>query len=226
MIMRKCIVCGNLAEIDVFCSDCWLKNKTLFEIKDLKIKICKKCGAYFEKNKWIKTKSLEKSIERVVKNNIKTKNRILEIDIFPRKIGNMFSVTISCKGYIPPCKKPKIENKSIFVKIENSLCENCKKFLGMQYDSVIQLRTKRKINIRNINFSRIEKVKNGYDIYFIKKEEAERMIKRLKQFKIKKSYKLIGEKQGKKIYRTFYSVKDYEEGRNKNRRRKSKITER
>jgi len=220
--MIKCILCGKDAEIDVFCEDCWLKKQNLFEIKDIEVKVCKNCGSFLEKNKWKRYKNLESGLENIVKKNIKSKNRIVETDIFLRKIGNRFCANIKCRGYISPCRKEKIESRSIFIKIENSLCENCKKFLRMEYNFIIQIRTRKKINLENINFAKIEKVKNGYDIYFINKDDAEKMIKRLKQFKIKRSYKLIGEKQGKKIYKIFYSVKDYENRKKWNRRREGK----
>ena len=54
----------------------------------------------------------------------------------------------------------------------------------------------------------VERIKDGYDIKFIKKSKAASIAKHLKKyFHVKESYKFVGEKKGKRLYRNYYSVK-------------------
>lgn len=214
----SCISCGKEATIEAFCDDCWLKNKSLFQIEDFEIKVCRKCGKILDKNRIGKYELNDESIKQIAIRKIKTDNKIIERDAFVRKIGNRYSVTIVCKGFIFPCKKQKEESKNIFVKIGETLCELCRKILSEQYDAIIQIRTNKPIPITQMRPDKIEKVKGGLDLYFLYKDKAQKALKLLKGFKIKRSYKLVGEKDTKRIYREYYSVKNYETGESRSGR--------
>ena len=54
----------------------------------------------------------------------------------------------------------------------------------------------------------VEKLKNGYDIKITDKRIASSVVKQLRdRFDVKDSYKLAGEKKGKKLYRNYYAVR-------------------
>lgn len=222
----KCISCGKKATIEAFCDDCWLKNKSLFQIEDFEIKVCRKCNKILDKRGIGSYNLDEDSIKQIALNKIRTNNKIIEKEAFVRKIGNRYSVTLICKGYISPCKKQKEESKSIFIKIKETLCERCRKISGEQYDAIIQIRTNKYLPIKQMKPDKIERVKEGLNLYFLYKSEAEKALKLLKGFKIKRSFKLIGEKDTKRIYREYYSVRDYDERKRRDSRRESKTTER
>ncbi|MBU5678869.1 MAG: 60S ribosomal export protein NMD3 [Candidatus Aenigmarchaeota archaeon] len=205
----RCISCGKEATIEAFCDDCWLKNKTLFQIEDFEIKVCRKCGKILD-NRIGKYDLNDDFIKQIAINKIKTNNKIVEKEAFVRKIGNRYSVTIICKGFIFPCKKQKEENKNIFIKIRETLCELCRKISSEQYDAIIQIRTNKRLPIKRMRPDKIERVKEGLNLYFLYRDKAQKALKLLREFKIKRSFKLIGEKDTKRIYREYYSVKDYE----------------
>lgn len=215
----KCISCGKIATIETFCDDCWLKTKSLFQIEDFEIKACRKCNAILYKTSWKKNSKNEELIKKIALSKIKTNNKIIEKDAFIRKIGNRYFLTIICKGFIHPCKKQKEESRNIFVKIIETLCDRCRKISGGQYDAVVQIRTNKYVPIRQMKPDKIERVKEGLNLYFLNKKDSQKALKLLKGFKIKRSFKLIGEKDTKRIYREYYSVKDYEPRETRSRRK-------
>jgi len=212
---RLCIICGKNAVIGNFCEDCWLKRQNLFKINDLEIKICS-CNSYFNGKTWKHFNSLDNAVERFIKDNIKTKNKIIGKNIKLKKVGNKYNVNIECVGYILQSKKIKHEKKNIVVKITNVKCERCKKLSGNYYESVLQIRTTNSnmpaeiIKKHREDILKVKKVRNGFDIFILKKNIAGAIAKKLKSrgFEIKISNKFLGMKKGKKIYRYYYAVKD------------------
>lgn len=221
-----CASCGKKANIDSFCYDCWLKDKSLFQVEDFEIKFCRKCYKILDRSNVGSYSMDEESIKRFAIGRIITKNKITEKEAFVRKIGNRYYVTINCKGFIYPCDKQKEESKNIFIKMKETLCERCRKMSGEQYDAIIQIRTNKYLPIRNMKADKIERVKEGINLYFLYKSDAEKALKLLKGFKIKRSFKIVGEKDTKRIYREYYSVKEYDERKSRNSRRESKTSER
>jgi nonsense-mediated mRNA decay protein 3 len=212
-----CIKCGKKANIGVFCDSCFLQQNELFKISNLKIFLCD-CGSYFgPSKKWQKwDRGEEELLKHLIKNHIKTENKILKTDVKLKQIGNRYMVTVRCIGFVPPSKKEKTEKKEIMIDVKRRKCENCSKILGGYYEAVLQVRgPKWETILREISekekedISLMEKTKNGYDVKFLKKNTADKIAMRLKKkgFSLKVSYKLVGEKKSKKLYRNFYSVR-------------------
>ncbi|MEM7826661.1 MAG: NMD3-related protein [Candidatus Aenigmatarchaeota archaeon] len=209
---RICIICGKEAKIEDFCEICWLKQKSLFDIENLELKVCK-CNSWLDKNNWKRFKNLDEIVKDIIKNRIKTENRIIEKNIELKRIGNKYSASIECKGYIYPSKTIKTEKKTIVVKIKKLMCDRCRKLSGMYYEAVLQVRTKKDISRmlpKKRDILKIDRLKNGYDVFIMKRGLARKIIKELKSlnFNIKESYKLLGKGGGKKIYRCYYSIRD------------------
>jgi NMD protein affecting ribosome stability and mRNA decay len=214
MISQKinCIVCGKPSEVESFCSDCWLKRQVLFEIKDVQIKICD-CKSFFSSGRWIRFDSLEEMIKEVVRKNIITQNKLTKINMSLRQVGNKVKITVECSGIIKPCKKPKTETKESNVLLRKVTCEECKKHLASYYEAVIQLRVEelldRIIDEGGESVINVNKVRGGQDIIFFKDDVARRIVDKLRKegFSITKSNVFVVEKNNKKIYRNYYSVK-------------------
>ncbi|MEM7819568.1 MAG: NMD3-related protein [Candidatus Aenigmatarchaeota archaeon] len=203
-----CIRCGKKATIKTFCEDCFLEKEKLFDIGNYELKFCNMCKSIFDNDKKI-------DIKESIKNRIKSNNKIKEINIKTKTVGNRIYASIICLGYIRPCKKMKKEEKKILVILRNMLCQTCKKLSGSYYEAVFQVRdepekimNKIKEISDNIIVSGIEKTKNGYNIKFIDKKQAANLANRLrKYFSVKETYKLIGEKKGEKLYRNYYAIR-------------------
>jgi NMD protein affecting ribosome stability and mRNA decay len=161
-------------------------------------------------------KGKKSSIDDAIKSSIITKNKIKNVEINKRKIGNKIHATIICSGYIKPCKKLKSETKNIVVNIRKRLCEDCIKLSGGYYEAIIQIRGEQKDRIlKKINnmykknlITSINKTEHGYDIRFVDKNDATIIANRLrKKHDVNASYIFVGEKKGKKLYRNVYAVR-------------------
>jgi NMD protein affecting ribosome stability and mRNA decay len=118
---------------------------------------------------------------------------------------------ITASGSLIP-RTEKEEVHDISVKVVNSLCPECCKRSGGYYETIIQLRGNVSERILDIigketrdTFYRVEKVKNGLDLYIGNENIAKKiacMLKRNYKFKVKKSFKLYTKKEGKDIYKT------------------------
>ena len=142
--------------------------------------------------------------------NIETKNEVKNIEIDFKKAGSRISVLIKAEGYIGNAKKE--EEKRFFVNLKSQKCDDCIKRLGGYYEAVVQVRgeNKEKImhRVRDLTAGfEIVQLKEGYNIKLTKKADAKRIINRLKDFNIKRSFKLVGKKAGKDLCRNYYSIK-------------------
>lgn len=199
-----CIKCGKKASVDVFCDNCFLSQNSLFELKDFSLAICN-CGKYYERS-WIRNGNIENVIENQIKNRMKVRGVIKKTSIKLRRRGSYFIATVTCSGRIKPCKKMKKEEKTITVAVKKRQCDICSKISGGYYEAVLQLRGKnagcllKRLELPET--AAIQELKVGYDVKLLKKKDAYAIIKDLKPEK--KSFKFVGTKKGRKIYRDYY----------------------
>lgn len=207
----KCANCGKPATVDALCDSCFLSKNKLFEIKDLMIKICE-CGAYYSRQ-WRKSDDF---INDLIRSNIKSNNRIKDVKVSVKKIGNKIHVNVECTGYIWPAKTLKKETKKILIITRNQKCDDCVKVSGGYYEALIQVRGKdqevifKKIRRIVVNkcISGIEKLKEGYNIKFVNKSDAANVARQLSSsYDVVDSYKLVAKKKGKELYRNFYCIR-------------------
>lgn len=200
-----CIKCGSPAVAENFCERCFLHGKHLFEIESFHADFCKQCGTFHKG-----------PIEEQIKSSVKTKNRINKCDIKTRRIGNRIVVFATCSGYIRPLKNPVTENRKSDVFTKNRLCENCIKISGRYHEAIFQIRGSgtEKILKRIMHFLPsssivdVKRIKEGCDILVTDKKLASRVATVLRgNFEIKSSYKLVGEKNGKELYRNYYAIR-------------------
>lgn len=212
-----CIICGKPSEIEGMCPECWLRRKELFQANDIEIRVCE-CGSVLERGVWKKADGIEDAVESAVKKSLKTKNTIKKVEMSMNTVGNKVHVSVTCTGIIKPCKQEKTETRNVMVTIRSAKCEECKKHLASYYEAVIQLRVRGKdgeellgkitkeagesaININN--------VQGGWDIIMFKDNVAKHIASRLRKigYEITKSNIFVVQKNNKKIYRNYYSVK-------------------
>jgi len=208
-IVMFCIKCGKDAEVGNFCNKCFLEDNELFDIDSLVFYFCRGCDGYFLKNRKV-------SVEGAVKSGIKTKNNIKKIEIKERVVGNKIYVTVTCSGLIKPCRKIKKEEKKILITIKKQMCDTCIRLAGGYYEAMFQVRGDNKERVfkklmalsKKVPITSVGEIKEGYDIKFVNKKDAAYISRLLKKkFEVKDTYKLVGEKKGKKLYRNFYVVR-------------------
>ena len=211
-----CVKCGREAK-ETFCDDCFLHQNELFSVEDFSIILCGICSAYYD-NKWHDTKDFEEVINECVRKKIKSKNKITSVKTRFKTIGNKVHVIIACKGKIKPAKKEKTEEKKILIILKKRQCETCEKRSGGYYEALLQIRgektdylikkVQRLIEEKKPTITRIDKLQNGYDVRFMYKKEAERVIGMLrKKHTVEDSFKLVGNKDGRELYRNFFVVR-------------------
>ena len=140
---------------------------------------------------------------------IESRNRIVAKSISAAVVGNSLRITAECKGYIKPAKEMKAERKSASLKIKKRMCDVCTKISGNYHEAVFQIRgsNAEKI-IKKLQSMRAGTASGRHDINFINKKEAAWLAKSLeKEFIVKRSFKQVGEKKGRKLYRNYYSIR-------------------
>ncbi len=208
---RICILCGEPAEVENFCCECWTKTHDLFEIESFELKICKDCGSYYDKGEWKPSERIEDLVSRLVKERIKTENKIKKLEISLKRIGTNYIVKIHAEGYVKPCRILKREDKKIMVRIKRTLCDLCKKKRANAYEAVLTFKVEIPEEVMNIVSNYVSKIEEGdksTKLYIVDKKVASKAVKVLKSmgFNVKVSYKLVGMKKGRKIYRNYYHI--------------------
>jgi NMD protein affecting ribosome stability and mRNA decay len=99
--------------------------------------------------------------------------------------------------------------------VKNRKCENCIKISGGYYEAVLQARgehteriSKKIMSMAKESVVSVKQLKEGYDILLTDKKIAAKIATQLgNYFDIRSSYKFVGEKKGKKLYRNYYAIR-------------------
>ncbi len=200
-----CIKCGKPAAAGNFCRQCFLEKEKMFELDNFTTNICPNCGTYADGD-----------IENQIRSRIKTRNKIKSCSVKTRSSGNRVLAKVTCDGIINPLKSSVSQCANIIVTVKKLKCENCIKLLGGYYEAIFQVRgpnTDRIMNklrkfLPNGSIVDMGRIKVGYDIKLSDKKIAATAIRRLREyFEINESYKLVGEKKGKRLYRNSYAIR-------------------
>ncbi len=197
-----CIKCGKNAVAGNFCRDCFLEREELFGIENFRMTMCNACGSYYDGPK-------KSEIGDAIKKRMKAGHNMQLISISYRKKGNRIIANIKCEGTIRSFKKT--ERKTTEIIVGSKQCDDCIKLSGNYYEAVLQIRGAHKENMLNkiMKISALRFVKpvdNGYDVRFVKKKDAANIAGALAP-KAAKTFKLVGEKGGRKVYRVYYSIR-------------------
>ncbi len=202
-----CIKCGRPAVAENFCESCFLERNRLFDIKGFVLIVCGVCGSHYSFEKRWHTDTMENEILR----RLKTSNRISSKQITTRQVGNKIIADVTLTGSIKPLKKEKTETVSLEVILRKRKCDNCVKLSGGYYEAALQLRGPKKEEILgkigNKGVLSVTERDKGYDVKFVRKQDAKRTATELeKKYAVKGTFKLVGEKKGKRLFRSFYSI--------------------
>lgn len=205
-----CPICGK--ESKGICKECYLKRNPI-DIKNFQLTICKKCGKIFPENG-----DDEENLKRIVLKNV-SHGEMVEINDLKisyskdekfKKFMNIKAV-LFCEYQGEKFK----HEQNIKVKVINRLCKLCSRRSGNYSEVVLQLRGDRekiKEAYRKIdqNFvSNVDELKEGLDVYLISRDYGTSLIKRFADEGaiIKYTNKLIGMKDGQRIYRGYILMK-------------------
>ncbi len=211
-----CIKCGKDAFAGNFCEQCYLEKKDLFTLKNVKMRYCDNCNQYYTQ----KEKIQPEEMERFIAGQIEEKGKINNIEIKVSKRPDKIHAVIIAKGSVKPSKIVVTDKKEFFTRPKKIKCESCAKILGNYHEAVIQIRGEKKEGImreirkqiKDDELAGVHVLKEGYDVNYdvkiVDKSAAARAVQMLREkFTVKRSFKLVGEKKGRKIYRNFYAIR-------------------
>jgi len=169
-----CPRCGRNVDklYDNLCLDCYIDT---LDIQKIHIRRCKVCGRYFVSNKSFDNR--EEAVEFYIKK------------FLYKKLGEIVKV-------LPGDKIEVVEKEFV--------CNECRKFVSRKIEAILQLRGE---NVEEIveKYDLIGKpVRGGFDINFSLKRYAYELINKLRKkynLSMKVSRKLMGLREGKKVYR-------------------------
>ena len=214
--MRKpiCATCGDEATVGSSCDDHWLRKQDLFKAESFTVIRCKRCNSWYNK-KWNPPAQLNQALLQAVEENIYDKKEIEDIKIMIRRAGH-YQATIKARGIIPPAKTVKEEEKVIRVVLSDKKCPECIKILGNYHEAIIQLRgddveklaDKVAKLVKGLDL-KTEQKKEGYNLYVVRKGDARKVAVTLRKkgYEVKESYKLVGKKDGKHLWKDFYAIR-------------------
>lgn len=198
----QCAQCGTQGAMsNGLCEACFLPGQRLFELKPFPVHYCNKCGRYFSGER--------EGIERLVLQHLKAQHRLVRKSVRAEVRGNRIMVQVACAGYIKPARRLKEETRELVLTAKTRKCPDCIKALGGYYEALVQLRGSSAGQIlQQVKTGSVQETKHGYDIRFVAKSGADKVAKTLsKEFSVVRSFTLVGEKKGKKLYRTCYAVR-------------------
>ncbi|MEM7813520.1 MAG: NMD3-related protein [Candidatus Aenigmatarchaeota archaeon] len=221
--MRKlvCSACGRPATIGGLCEEHYTSRHGLLEIRPFEMKVCDSCGAVFDRV-W-KMVPLEDALRIAAERAAKKLGKVEQLDFDIKKVGGDYIVTVKAWGTVPPAAIPKTEIKQIKVRIRRVKCTSCTKLLGRYHEAVIQIRGKRAEQLAELaervaagKPKRAERLKYGWNLYFVRKADARATVREIeielrrqkeKRLEVIRSYKLVGKKGGKELWRDFYAIR-------------------
>ncbi|SRR3989344_5115791 len=196
-----CIKCGEPATIGYLCKACFAEGKSLLSIKDFTINACPRCTADMEES--VRKAVLEKA----------TKTKVISMHL--KMVGSTATVTLEAEGRLANGIK-KREIKELHVRVKERLCDRCSQISGNYHEGVIQARgpdrekimEKARAALPSRAITGIIRREEGYDMRIVKKGDARKVAKALSsKYDVIGSFKLAGEKKGKKLYRTVYAIR-------------------
>jgi nonsense-mediated mRNA decay protein 3 len=229
-----CPRCGkNTDELyDGLCSDCIESSFVLFTYPDVaEVKVCPRCGAFFEKGKWID--DFEKNVHAIVRRILKINPEVggahvdISTDFIDKNIAIATVRATARLGNLDVEDRGKIE-----LRMKRNACEKCSKISGGYYEAIVQLRAENRFPADaerkrfeeiarnsvlkgrgaapNSFVSKVDSMKEGVDIYVGDVKAAEKIAYAVVEQmggRISSSGKIAGRKDGRDLRRVSYSVR-------------------
>lgn len=199
-----CPKCGRQGK--GLCIDCYLEGNP-FAMKPAEIQVCE-CDKSYSRGRW--DKSMGENLLVIVSKNLVSSEKIKvnSVDVESEPDKKHLSVNVLVKGdYLG---EPFETSFDIRVKVVRKSCPVCSKKRSGSFEAILQIRNPEiEINFEQDHISTVEKVRGGIDVYLISNSYARRVARQFKKsgYTVKRSAKLYGQKEGKDVYRTSYSIK-------------------
>lgn len=234
--MNFCVKCGKDCEspIDGLCIDCFLDGKKLTNMPHhTDLQVCTNCGEFRIHESWV-VKDKMNAIEDagIEQFSVIKEARVKEIVATVEEHDDMNYVVHLC-AILEICGVEVEAEDSIIVRIKNTVCKRCSRFLGSYYESILQVRSNDK-NLpstlrqevvdridtyvamqskthRDVFITKYEIVQGGVDVYLSSIQLGKSLAKILVDSysaEFKEAAKLVGQtRDGQDMYRVTYLVR-------------------
>lgn len=211
---RICPHCGASSDRKAFagehCLDCWLEARSDKWPKEVEIRVCQRCERIWREKEW-----KHAGPQRIA--------AIVEAVMSKAKAPGHYNVEASLwEGEVEEGGGKAVFSLPLEIKWDKTVCPDCSRSTSGYFEGIIQLRGSRgwvesraKRLIRRLErrtwLPRIEDMHGGIDIYVGMKKSVPQMLD-YEGMKFQRSEKLSGEKQGKRLYRSTFLVREPVEG--------------
>ncbi len=188
------------------CPECYVK-KHPFRVKPDSYRVCE-CGLMFFKGKWYddRMKLFHDVAEKSIHPPEGVRVRRLRVRAEEKAGSMLFDVEVKASY-----KRVPFEDRLHWeVRPERTVCEECRRLGSGYYEAVMQVRD---MGLRpewdRRKLAKLEKVRGGYDAYLTSLEYARTMVSDFisRGYLVKESSKLFGKRNGRDVYRHYFSVK-------------------
>lgn len=185
-----------------FCADCYSSMVKLDVPREISIPRCRMCGK-IRTREWVRESG--KAIS----------------DFILSKVKGGYSGARAETETNPPRITFVVEKDGSFIELQRAfslefpgaMCQDCSRKTGGYFEATIQLRGEpgkveralRRLE-KKLDFSKVEELKEGIDLYSISKKKTAEALSELK-FPFTTSNKLFGLKEGQRVYRTTFCVR-------------------
>lgn len=217
------------------CRECFLKTFTLAELPlVIHAKICSKCGARFDRNKWRDVGVLDEIVIRTVEDELLIHNEANDIELYvnPHPLSpHMYKASVEVDAIVE--NEPLSQTLRTEVRVIREACDRCSRMAGGYFEGILQIRaTNRVPTAQEIDFCKIisaemvERLwkkgdrlafitdssdsKDGADLYLGSANACRHICKSISSElggSFTESPTLYSHKEGKDIYRITFSMR-------------------
>lgn len=223
MMGRFCYKCGKTGQLyDGVCRECFLSSFSPFSYpKIARLDVCPKCGRVLRRGKWVDFDPVEClmsvldfddrfDVEGISVRGVEERGGKIVIGFLVK--GSVMGLEIEEEGEAPIIRNFRS-------------CDQCSRIAGGYYEAIVQIRAERRHptpyecmrcelisrEVASQSFvTKVEKLKEGIDIYVGNQDVGRKICERIVRDlggRYSSSPKLVGEKDGRKVYRVTYSVR-------------------
>jgi len=230
-----CVRCGREGPTyEYLCAACFLENNRFTSVPEhVDLVECAHCDEFLIGGKWSEFSSVEVAVKDAAAKSIPLRKgaRIEEIktEVRPQDSKNFLVVIDSKVKYLDLHVDEHLET---VVRLKGGVCPRCSKIMGSYYESILQVRTRgRKFsdeekeqilgeiearvnnaskNSRDMFISKVEEMHGGLDAYLSSNSLGKSLSREIAEkygAEVKESSSLLGQKDGKEIFRVTYLVR-------------------
>lgn len=230
-----CVRCGREGPTyESLCADCFLRlNRFTSAPEHVDLPECAHCGEYLIEGKWLTFPAVEDAAEQAAVRSIVIGKgaRLERAEVAVRREdGKNFAVHIDAELLYADLKAR--EEQDTTVRVKGAVCQRCSKMKGSYYESILQVRSRgRKLDedekeailgevesrveaaarrSRDAFISKVEEVHGGLDVYLSSNMLGKSLSRELADeygAEVKESSSLLGQKDGKEVFRVTYLVR-------------------